>query len=328
MKTINLVAFALLLGTTSLFAQNKKESAPKGNVFVKIFSNFHTGLGSMNDYSGFELSRAYLGYKYKISDKLAGKVTMDIGNPKNGSSLERTAYVKHAMLTWKEGNLSVDFGLIETKLFKTQERFWGNRYLFKSFQDENKWGSSADMGISATYQFSKYLAADFILVNGEGYKKLQSDNNYRTGFGITYTPCENIILRAYYDNFTKDDNIDKLKDQNIIALFAGYNTNKFSIGAEYNMLYNYAFNNGNDLSGISAYIAYKASKKIKVFGRYDNLSSTSNWNKSEDGDQMITGIEYMPIKNLKIAPNYRMWLPKESTSNNQAILYLNVELVF
>lgn len=328
MRTTKLVILALLLGTTSLFAQDKKESKSKGKVFVKIFSNFHSGLGSMNDDSGFELSRSYFGYKYQISDKLTGKVTLDIGNPKNDSKLERTAYVKNAMLTWKEGNLSVDFGLIGTKLFKTQEKFWGNRYLFKSFQDENKWGSSADMGVSATYKFSKTLSADLTFINGEGYKKLQSDNNYRTGFGITYKPCENLVLRGYYDNFTKDDNDDELKDQNIMAFFAGYKINKFSIGAEYNMLSNYKFEDGNDLTGISAYAAYKASKKVKIFGRYDNLSSDDDWNESKDGSQIIAGVEYRPIKNLKIAPNYRSWSPKESGADNESFLYLSVELAF
>lgn len=328
MRTTKLVILALLLGTTTLFAQEKKESKPKGKAFAKIFMNFHNGLGSMNENSGFELTRSYFGYKYQISDKLTGKVTFDVGNPKNGSSLEKTAYVKNAMLTWKEGDFSVDFGLIGTKLFKTQEKFWGNRYLFKSFQDEYKWGSSADMGVSVSYKFSKTLSADLTMVNGEGYKKIQSNNNYRTGLGLTYKPCKSLVFRGYYDNFTKDDNVDALNDQNIIAFFGGYKCKNFSLGAEYNILSNYKFIDGKDLTGISAYATYNASKKVKIFGRFDNLSSDDDWNESKDGNLILAGVEYKPIKNLKIAPNFRTWSPKESGADNESYVYLSVELAF
>lgn len=43
----------------------------------------------------------------------------------------------------------------------------------KSFQDEYKYGSSADLGFSVKYNFHSMLATDFIIVNGEGYKKVQ-----------------------------------------------------------------------------------------------------------------------------------------------------------
>ena len=328
MRTTKLVILSLLLGTSTLFAQENKESKPKGKAFAKIFMNFHNGLGNMNEDGGFELTRSYFGYQYQITNSLMGKVTFDVGNPSNGSKLENTAYVKNAMLTWKEGDFTVDFGLIGTKVFNTQEKFWGYRYLFKSFQDEYKWASSADMGASVNYKFSKCLSADLTFINGEGYKNLQSDNNYRTGLGLTYKPCEKVALRAYYDNYSKDDNNDALKDQNIIALFGGYKNKDFSIGAEYNMLSNYKFIDGNDLTGISAYATYNASKKVKLFGRYDNLSSDKDWNESKDGELFIAGVEYNPIKNLKISPNFRTWSPKESDTDNQSYLYLSVELSF
>ncbi len=319
MRTTKLVILSLLLGTSTLFAQDNKESKPKGKVSAKIFMNFHNGLGNMNEDGGFQ---------YQITNSLMGKVTFDVGNPSNGSKLENTAYVKNAMLTWKEGNFTVDFGLIGTKNFNTQEKFWGYRYLFKSFQDEYKWASSADMGASVSYKISHCISADLTFINGEGYKNLQSTNNYRTGLGLTYKPCDNFIVRGSYDNYSKDDNNDALKDQNIIALFGGYKNKDFSVGAEYNMLSNYKFIDGNDLTGISTYATYNASKKFKIFGRYDNLSSDKDWNESKDGELFLAGVEYNPVKNLKIAPNFRTWSPKESGADNQSYIYLSVELSF
>ena len=65
----------------------------------------------------------------------------------SGSDLERVAYIKNAMLSWKTGNFTLDFGLIGLEQFNVQEKFWGYRYIMKSFQDEYKFGSSADMDL-------------------------------------------------------------------------------------------------------------------------------------------------------------------------------------
>lgn len=43
--------------------------------------------------------------------------------------------------------------------------------MMKSFQDEYKFGSSADLGVSVAYKFNKVVSADVIVANGEGYKK-------------------------------------------------------------------------------------------------------------------------------------------------------------
>ena len=325
MKKIKLTLLTVLMTTLSIFAQDNKEFKPSGKAFAKIFTNFHTGIGSENDNQGFELQRAYFGYKYSFAKGLTGKVTLDIGNPANGSKLENTVYIKNAMLNWKEGNLSVDFGLIGTKAFKVQEKFWGNRYIFKSFQDKHKYNTSADMGISATYKITDELSIDGIITNGEGYKKLQSDNKYRYGAGVTYI-VDGLTLRAFADVYSKQE--DDQKNQSTVALFAGYKLKKFSIGAEYNMLSNYKFTEDNNMNGVSIYSAYKASKKIKLFGRYDQLMSKDDWNEDNDGSAIIAGLEYSPIKNLKIAPNVQVWNPKKDGSDSETYAYLSLQIAF
>lgn len=64
----------------------------------------------------------------------------------------------------------------------------------KSFQDEYKYGSSADLGFSVKYSFSPMLAMDYILVNGEGYKKVQLGKGLLYGIGITLNPISNMIF--------------------------------------------------------------------------------------------------------------------------------------
>lgn len=43
-------------------AQDTKVEDPKGKATVQMFGNFHTGFGSENDNSGFELERTYFGF--------------------------------------------------------------------------------------------------------------------------------------------------------------------------------------------------------------------------------------------------------------------------
>lgn len=99
---------------------------------------------------------------------------MDIGKSNNVTDYQRIAYIKNALITYRTGNLTLNGGLISTTQFNMQEKFWGYRYVMKSFQDEYKFGSSADLGISAVYKFADWISADAIVVNGEGYKRFRT----------------------------------------------------------------------------------------------------------------------------------------------------------
>jgi len=324
MKKIILTVLSVATLSLSLLAQE----APKGKVTGKIFSNYHFQLNQSNANQGFELQRAYLGYSYKISDLFSTKVVLDMGNPSNGSKLERTAYVKNALVNFKKDNLSINFGLIGTTAFKVQEKFWGNRYLFKSFQDQNKFNTSADMGISASYKLAKGLSVDASITNGEGYKKLQQDNSYRYGVGLTYKMSD-FTFRAYADMYQKDDNIGPdLENQNTVALFAGYKHDIFSIGAEYNMLSNYKFADKKNMNGFSIYSTVNISKKLNVFGRFDGLSSKDDWNTKMDGNTIIAGLEFNPVKYVTISPNIQLFNPKADGADNISMAYLSVQIKF
>ena len=42
--------------------------------------------------------------------------------------------------------------MIGGKQFNDQEMIWGYRYLYKTLQDEYKFGSSADLGVNAEFK--------------------------------------------------------------------------------------------------------------------------------------------------------------------------------
>ena len=325
MKRILISVFlaAICLSSFGQKQEEKKKFQIKGQPIVTVFANYHAGIGNANKESGFALDRAYLGYQFSLTEKLSGKVVFDMGSTKvSGSDLERVAYIKNAMLSWKTGNFTLDFGLIGLEQFNVQEKFWGYRYIMKSFQDEYKFGSSADMGILGKYKFTKWLSADITISNGEGYKKLNGDNKYRYAVGATILPVKNLTIRAYYDLASKNIEGDETKDQQNLAFFAGYKHELFSIGAEYNQMCNTKFKEDNDQSGFSVYSTIKLEDQFNLFGRYDNLGSQDDWS-SADGQRILVGIQYAPIKQLKIAPNFSTWNPRDGKSSS--FVYLNIE---
>ena len=258
-------------------------------------------MGDANKESGFALDRAYLGYQFSLTEKLSGKVVFDMGSTKvDGADLERVAYIKNAMLSWKTGDFTLDFGLIGLEQFNVQEKFWGYRYIMKSFQDEYKFGSSADMGILGRYKFTKWLSADITISNGEGYKKLNGDNKYRYAVGATLFPVKGLTIRAYYDLASKSSDADGLKDQQNLAFFAGYKHKLFSLGGEYDQMFNTKSKEDKDQNGFSVYSTVKLAEKFDAFGRYDNLASKDDWS-SADGQRVLIGIQYSPIKQLKLS---------------------------
>lgn len=115
---------------------------------------------------------------------------------------------------------TLNAGLISTTQFKLQEDFWGKRYVMKSFQDEYKFGSSADLAFSVAYKFNKVVSADVIVANGEGYKKVQVKDGLQYGAGVTLTPVKGLVVRAYgsYNEAVEEGE----KGITNLAAFVGY----------------------------------------------------------------------------------------------------------
>ncbi len=332
MKKQLLFLSILILSCFSYSQSADTEFKPSGKVHFKIFWNYHADLSEgATKTSAFELKRSYLGYKYEYSKNISAKITFDAGDNDTGSAY--TVLLKAAQLDWKVSSVvKISMGLIGMKQFKDQENFWGYRYISKSFQDLYGFGSSADLGINAEFKLSKKLKANFIVFNGEGYKKVQdTDGQQKVGGSLIFNPIEGLTTKIYMDSQPAADS-DAIST---MSLFAGYKASKWRIGAEYNML-----SNGenfskpaqdHDLDGLSFYSTYSFSKKVEVFGRFDQLSSntlsgdTEAWNMAKDGNQIIVGIQVAPVKGLKFSLNYQGFSFDDDTVTNNSLVFLNAE---
>lgn len=320
-RTIAVIFFTTLV--SCLFAQEQRQ----GNVYGKIFSNFHHTLeGETN--RAFEIKRAYLGYDHIMDNNFSGHLKLDIGSPDDQSPyalLKRYAYFKNAYLKYQKNNLTLNFGLVDNFQYKMQEKFWAHRYIYKSFMDEHDFGTSADIGLTAAYKISEKVTADFGILNGEGYKSLQSDNSFLTEGALTVRPLEQIILRGFYSISRKD------VSEHTYALFAGYTpTESVKIGGEFNVKQNMNNTKGQDALGFSLYTMYDFNDQWQVFGRYDKLSSEvqtgedTPWNILNDGSAMIGGIQFRPIPDISLSINYQDWVPWAANLETESYVYFNM----
>lgn len=321
MKTKVMLAGLIACIGISTNAQDIKTEEPKGKAIVQVFGNFHTGFGADNDNRGFELERSYLGYEYNLGKGLSIKGVMDVGRSNQVDDYHRIAYIKNAMISWKRGNLTLNGGLIPTTQFNFQEKFWGYRYIMKSFQDEYKFGSSADLGISATYRFADWISADAIIVNGEGYKKIQKNDGLNYGLGLTLTPVKGFQIRLY--GGLNESSEESKKDIVNMAAFVGYKHERFTIGAEYNQMWNASYSDNADQNGYSIFASAKLSKLTDIYARYDDLNSKDDWNIEKDESAAIIGAQFKLGKYVKIAPNFRMNMPKADGAKNGYSAYVN-----
>jgi len=327
MKKSLLTIFTMLgLAICTLNAQETEQFKPSGKTEVLIFTDLNNTSVNSKSLSKFEITRAYFGYGYNFSKAFSGRVVLDFGNPGVGS-LAYTAFIKYGYMQYQENNLTVKFGLIGTTQFDVQEKFWGNRYIMKSFQDQFGMGPSADFGMSVAYKFNDIISADAILQNGEGYKAVEADSVMKVGVGVTIHPVKELTIRGYYDNMSKNG----VAQQNT-ALMAGYANKTFNLALEYNTQSNNKYKSGYNFGGYSVYGTLFFNAKTAVLARYDNLSSKDNtgkatsWNFAKDGSQFLVGFQWTPVKGIRITPNYQVWTPRDGTKTNTSAVFMNVEI--
>lgn len=328
MKLI-ITLLCLCLGFTSLSAQENEVFKPHGKPIAKVYANWHQGMGNdvYKDDSGFEILRAVIGYEYNFSPYISTKVIFDTDNPSSGK-LTEVAYLRNAYVAYKKDKLQAYFGVIGVKQFKTQENNWGYRYIYKSAMDEYKFNNSVDMGLYVKYKLTKWASADITISNGEGAKKQQdAEGKYRIGYGLELEPIKNLTFRTYYDYWYATEPTEGLepKDQSSIAFFLGYEVEKFRIGAEFNRLWNFAFDDMDERDIYSIYGSYGLSSKLQAFARYDKL--VANY-ANETNHVVLAGLDYKLVKGVQVSPNYRYTHDGDGVDEKGHLVYLNLEYKF
>ena len=329
MRKIVLFITSLFIGFEVCSAQKAEQTFPiTGKPILTVFTNYKAGLGNVNNVSGFNLDRAFVGYEGFFAKGFSAKIVMNVETQSDDNGNTKfNGYLKNAQVDWRGYGFFMSVGLVNLKQFSEQENCWGHRYVFKSFQEEYGIVFCEDIGLVAGYEFSPVISADIAFTNGEGRKFKNMDNRYKYGAGITLKPLKGLILRLYGDIYDipkyLEDNMVKRDKQYSIASFAGYANKYFSIGVEYNRVFNYKFDSKQDANGYSAYTTINITPKMHIYGRFDYFDTAGNMKYDNEGHAIICGFEYSPIKQIRISPNYQSW--KSSKGKRENFLLLSVE---
>ncbi len=344
--TFSLIFF--LSGLNIIKAQETdSEFTPHGSPIIKVYSYFRYDFTEdAQQTSRFDISRAYLGYKHYFSKNLTGKVIYAVAHttPVSGVSAY-TGILRNAQLDWQiSSKFKFSGGLISTTQHQHQESFWGHRYVYKSFQDENSFGASVDFGANLQIKAISNTEIDIFVHNGYGNKKMQDEfGTYRFGSTIINKSVKGLILKAHLGMMPekyKDGTV--IKDTSTItnlSFFAGYELPKvFKIGAEYDLMQNgitYSqYAEDYEKSGFSVFASYFINDKVDIFARFDRLTSNQldgaaeAWNYTNDNDFIIGGIQYAPVKGILTSVNYRTNIYVDSNRTDLSMIYINLQYAF
>lgn len=339
MKRTHLFLSIFFFAPSLLFSQandSLKTFIPNGKFEGRIFSNFFYELNQKK--TAFEVTRAYLGYSYNLSESISARVTFDISKPDisiNGktsdtlsTTLHHTVYLRYAYGVYQKNNFTFSFGIIDLNQLHFQDKFWSRRYIMKTIQDEFGFCPKADLGVKGEYKANKWLSTDFCIRNGEGFKKNQLDNKFWYGIGITVQPFNGLIFRSFVD-YSK-----KVISQINFSNFIGYRNKTIMTSAEIVLANNAGFGDGKKLYAFSVYTSYKLLKKVELFGRFDKLSSNNltgeaiTWNYSNNSSFALCGVQYSFLEHFVVSLNGRYKIPQNSEVAKKLSLYVNIDLGF
>lgn len=337
LKHLLLYSLSFFLISNPTFSQDSVSFKPTGKVIAQSFFDYSAGFGHANSKSGFSLTRAYLGYNYQITPELKAQLIID-GAAENTSAGKYELNVKNAFLQWEKGQFSVSAGMIGLTQFNLQEKYWQHRYVEKTLQDRTKMSSSADLGISASFRPHSLFSIDATILNGEGYRTVSRNNSNKYTLGANLYPISNFVIRGFVSTYTDSENLRATNNvgsnasyanENTLAVFVGYQDKKLSAGTEFVRVYSKGFIKERDNYGYSAFASYRLSSQLNAYARYDYLASTHPDGESTvwselDGSTIIAGVGYIPLKQVKISPNFRLI----NLKNEKAAPYLFVNFEF
>ncbi len=173
-----------------------------------VFSHYGVDLSAGADHANeFDITRVYLTVKAKVSDSLSTRITTDVGRLQSphthrydddgaltvdgGQDTKLTPFIKYAYLQWTPpvDGVRLQFGAAGTGWTGLYDKFWGRRWVSKSFGDQTKVLSTSDLGVHAAGAHKGGLVQwHGGLLNGAGYGKPEGDKAKTAQLRLTVDP--------------------------------------------------------------------------------------------------------------------------------------------
>lgn len=310
---------------------DERELNQKGwaNIFTAYYTTIH---GSYQPKSAFEMPTALLGYSATLSDRFKATLIYDVTRTTNAITVtdslgkplkvtynegsRYTAFLKMAEIRYSPVSfLDLRIGqLLNTQYLTTQDKFWGYRYIYFTFQEVHRYGNPADFGVQVDLKFSGRMLTQLSVTNGDGpFKQQDSEAKFLYSLNLEYYPLKGAIVKVYSDFSPAPQTIPNAFDRSVLSVFAGYKAERYRLAFEYNAVKNYGFTSNSDFWGLSSFISLSVSPKFDVLARYDYINRSAPQNLSHE-HFLLAGVQYNPIKNLNCSVNLRHLGGSERTS--------------
>ncbi len=293
-------------------------------VMQSRFTDILSGSGS----SGFDMTRARLGYRIKPSDDLSASILFDFvhldsvsfdasGNAK-AKDQRSTGYLIVGYGEWKSPipATSIRFGLIPMLINAIDEPFWGNRFIYKSFLDQYGIAPIADSGVAFNTKWADNLKTSFAISNGEGLLFSQDASSLLRWSGLVdFSPIKSLQLSVYGDAMPSAN----MGTQTTVALFAGTTLDMGRASVELFQQSSQKNASGSDVTGLSIFALYKGFSPFDIFARFDSQSSKNDFS-SKDGSVIIAGVQYPLIKTVRASLFFQADTPRSGKASSQVVL--------
>jgi len=171
---------ATIVALSSMFQTAHAGETPNVDWGGKMYAHWGLDVSDMGTDSEespaqeFEVDRLYLTAKSDITDEVSIRVTTDAGRT-DDAKLE--LFLKYAYIeTAVNSDIKVRLGAAATPWIGKTEKFWGHRFVAKSFTDSQNLLSSSDLGVHAEGGHKGGLITwQAGLMNGEGSGSLDDD---------------------------------------------------------------------------------------------------------------------------------------------------------
>lgn len=256
--------------------------------------------------NAFRFRRLYFTYQEDIATDFAIRFRLEAKDAGFGQGEKMRPFVKHSYVQWKQalGAADLYLGLSGTPTWAVAEKVWGYRSIAKTVLDQNKIGSSADLGAALKGKADR-LRYHLMIGNGPGQGP-EDDHGKKFYGSLSFKAGDRWVLEGYADFNAKPAG----RNERTFKGFVGWQGAQGAAGLEVFSRTNEragASGEAQVLAGVSGFGSLPLSPLLKGFGRFDAVAddaeNTTDW-------LLIAGLDYAAATAVHLMPNVIVALPE------------------
>ncbi len=320
---------ALLIGSLAAGWAQTSEFQPSGKPILTLFGDYFYKVSGEEhayskavfsdepkDFQAFLIRRVYLGYQYRFTPHILGKIIIEGNDAILNSRGSRSVYVKYAYVDLRDVIplpfvRGLEIGAIYTPSWRFSEKFYGYRFLERTPFDMRKFGSSNDAGIKVYGSFDQEGAVNYEIMVGNGRNGKPENNKYKR----LYVSLQGKVLskKLWYQLYGDYENMPvEEEDRTVIGalthwkVFAGADLGAAKVGFE--AAYQRLKGEATEKSSIvlSAFVRYAIASTLEYLLRADYYDPDVQAGQKYTEFFVVTGVRWEVTPKVMLMPN--VWI--------------------